>query len=77
MLADTSLADTDVDKEKDVNGKEEEDIGNEEEDVDDQEEDVNNDEKGNKDAINNMPPKLKSAAATPPKKTIEKELEVD
>ncbi len=29
--------------------------------------------KGNKDAINNMPPKLKPVAAMPPKKTIKKE----
>jgi hypothetical protein len=75
VLADTLLADTDNNKEEDVNIEEEEDIDNEEEDIDDKEEDVNSDEKGNEDAIDNMPPKLKPASATPPKKTLKKSLE--
>jgi hypothetical protein len=66
VLADTLLADTD-NKEEDINDKEEEDIDNKEEDVGDEEEDVDGNEKGIKDAIDNMLPKLKPAAATPPK----------
>jgi hypothetical protein len=52
VLADTSLAARDNDKEEDIDDKEEEDIDDKEEDVD-----INDDGKGNKDAINNMPPK--------------------
>jgi hypothetical protein len=73
VLTGTLLADTSNDKEEDFNGKEEEDIDDEEEDVSNKEEDFDNNEKGNKDAINNMLPKLKPAAATPPKMTVKKE----
>ncbi len=72
MLADTLLTDTDDDKEEDVDNKEEIYIDDEEEDINDEEEDVVDDKKGNKDAIDNMPPKLKPAAATPPKKNVKK-----
>jgi hypothetical protein len=73
VLADTLLADTDDNKEEDIDDKEEEDIDDKEEDVSDKEEDVDGNEKGNKDAINNMLPKLKPAAAIPPKMTVRKE----
>ncbi len=73
VLADTSLADTDNDKEEDANNKEEKDIDDEEEEVGNEDEDANDDKKGNEDAINSMLPKLKPAAATPPKMTIKKE----
>ncbi len=73
VLADTLLADTDDNKEEDVNEKEEEDIDDKEEDVSDKEEDVDDNEKRNKYAINNMLPKPKPAAATPPKMTAKKE----
>ena len=73
MLADTLLVDTDDDKEEDVDDKEEEDIDDEEEDVGNKEEDVDDKEKGNEDAINNMLPKLKPAAAMPPKMTVKKD----
>jgi hypothetical protein len=73
VLADTLLADMDENKEEDVNDKEEEDIDDKEEDVSDKEEDVDNNKKGNKYTINNMLPKLKPAAAMPPKITIKKE----
>jgi hypothetical protein len=71
------LADMDEDKEEDVENKKEEDIDDEEEDVDDIEKDVNDDKKGDEDAINNMPPKLKPAAAMSPKKTAKKEPRVE
>ncbi len=77
MLSDTSLAHTDDNKEEDVDNKEEEDIDNKEEDISNKEEDINDNEKGNKDAINNMLPKLKPAAATPPKMTVKKEPRVE
>jgi hypothetical protein len=77
VLADTLLADTDDKEEEDVNNKEEEDIDNKEEDVDNEEEDINNEEEENKDAIDNMPPKLKQAAVMPSKKTVKKELRVE
>jgi hypothetical protein len=73
VLADTLLADTDDNKEKDIYDKEEEDIDDKEEDVSDKEEDVDDNIKGNEYAINNMLPKLKPAAATPPKMTVKKE----
>ncbi len=73
VLADTLLADTDDNKEEDVKDKEEEDIDDKEEDVSDKEEDVDNNKKGNEYPINNMPPKLKPAAAMPPKMTAKKE----
>jgi hypothetical protein len=73
VLADTSLADTDDNEEEDINNEEQEDIDDKEEDASNKEEDVDNDKKGNKDAIDNMPPKLKPAAAMPPKKTVKKE----
>ncbi len=73
VLADTLLADTDDNKEEDVDDKEEEDIDDKEEEVSDKEEDVEDDKKGNNYAINNMLPKLKPAAATPPKMTVKKE----
>jgi hypothetical protein len=60
----------DDDKEEDLDSKEEEDIDDKDEVVGDKEEDLNNNEKGSKDAINNMLPKLKLAAATPTKMTI-------
>ncbi len=66
VLADTLLADTDDNKEEDVDDKEEEDIYDKEEDVSDKEEDFDDNKKGNKYAINNILPKLKPAAATPP-----------
>jgi hypothetical protein len=72
VLADTLLADTEDNKEEDVNDKEEEDIDDKEEDVSDKEEDVGDNENGNKDTINNMLPKLKPAAAVPPKMTVKK-----
>ncbi len=72
MLADTLLIDMDDNKEEDIDDKEEEDIDDKEEDVSDKEEDVDNNEKGNEYAINNMLPKLKPAAATPPKMTVKK-----
>jgi hypothetical protein len=72
VLADTLLADTDDNKEEDINDKEWEDIDYKEEDVSDKEEDVDDNKKGNKYAINNMLPKLKPAAATPPKMTVKK-----
>ncbi len=77
VLADTLLADTDNDKEEDIDNKEEEDIEDKEEDVDNEEEDFGDDKEENEDTINNMPPKLKQAAAMPPKKTIKKELGVE
>ena len=67
MLTDTLLADRDDNKEEDVDDKEE--------DVSDKEEDVDNNKKGNEYPINNMPPKLKPAAAMPPKMTIKKSQE--
>ncbi len=70
MLADTLLADTDDDEEDGMDNEEEEDIDNKEEDIEDEDKGVDNNKKGNKDAINNMPPKLKPAAATPPKMTV-------
>ena len=73
VLADTLLADTDDNKEEDVDDKEEEDIDDKEEDVSDKEEDADDNKKGNKYAINNMLPKLKPAATTPPKMTVKKE----
>ncbi len=73
VLVDTLLADTDDNKEEDVNDKEEEDIDDKEEDVSDKEEDIDNNKKGNEYTINNMLPKLKPAAATPPKMTVKKE----
>jgi hypothetical protein len=73
VLADTLLADTDDNKEEDIDDKEEEDIDDKEEDVSDKEEDVANNKKGNEYATNNMLPKLKLAAATPPKMTVKKE----
>ncbi len=72
VLADTLHIDTDDNKEEDIDDKEEEDIDDKEEDVSDKEEDVDDNEKGNEYAINNMLPKLKLAAATPPKMTIKK-----
>jgi hypothetical protein len=72
VLADTLFADTDDNKEEDVDDKEEEDIDDKEEDVSDKEEDIGN-KKGDEYTINNMLPKLKPAAATPPKMTIKKE----
>jgi hypothetical protein len=72
VLADTLLIDTDDNKEEDVYDKEEEDIDDKEEDVSDKEEDIDDDKKGNEYAINNMLPKLKPTAATPPKMTIKK-----
>ncbi len=69
------LADTDDDKEEDVNDKEEEDVDDKEKDIDDEEEEINGDEEENKGAIDNMPPKLKQAAVTPSKKTVKKSLE--
>ena len=84
MLADTLHIDTDDNKEEDIDDKEEEDIDDKEEDVSDKEEDVDNeeveihnDEEENKDAIDNMPPKLKQAAVTPSKKTVKKKLGVE
>ncbi len=77
MLAYTLLADTDDNKEEDVDDKEEEDIDDKEEDVSDKEEDIDDNEKGNKDAINNMLPKLKPTAAMPPKMTLKKEPRVE
>ncbi len=65
------LADTDNNKEEDTNDKEEEDIDDKEEDVSDKEEDVDDNKKGNEYTINNMLPKIKPAAATPPKMTNE------
>jgi hypothetical protein len=73
VLADTLLADTDNNKEEDINDKKEEDIDDKKEDVSDKEEDDDNNKKGNKYAINNMLPKLKPAATTPPKMTVNKE----
>jgi hypothetical protein len=73
VLADTLLADRDDNKEDNVDDKEEEDIDDKEEDVSDKEEDADDNEKGNKYAINNMLPKLKLAAAMPPKMTVKKE----
>jgi hypothetical protein len=72
VLADTLLADTDDNKEEDINDKEEEDTDDKEEDVSDKEEDVDNNKKGSEYAINNMLPKLKPAAATPPKNDRQK-----
>ncbi len=72
MLTDTLLADRDDNKEDDVDDKEEEDIDDKEEDVSDKEEDVDDNEKGNKYTINNMLPKLKPAAAMPPKNDRQK-----
>jgi hypothetical protein len=77
VLTDTLLADTDDNKEEDVDDKEEEDIDDKEEDVSYKEEDVDNNEKGNKDAINNMLSKLKPAAAMQPKMTVKKEPRVE
>jgi hypothetical protein len=73
VLADTLLADRDNNKEEGIDDKEEEDIDDKEEDVSDKEEDVDDNEKENEYAINNMLPKLKPAAATPPKMTVKKE----
>ncbi len=72
VLADTLLADTDNNKEEDVDDKEEEDIDDKEEDVSDKEEDVDDNKKGNEYAISNMLPKQKPVAATPPKMTFKK-----
>jgi hypothetical protein len=72
VLADTLLADTDNNKEEDADDKEEEDIDDKEEDVSDKEKDVEDNKKGNEYAINNMLPKLKPAAAMPPKMTVKK-----
>ncbi len=77
MLADTSLADTDDDKEEDVNDKEEEDVDDKEGDIDDKEEEIDDKEEENKGAVDNMPPKLKQAAVMPSKKTVKKELRVE
>ncbi len=77
VLADTLLADTDDNKEEDVDDKEEEDIDDKEEDVSDKEEDIDDSKKGKDYAINNMLPKLKPAAATPPKMTVKKETGVE
>ncbi len=77
VLTDTLLADTDNNKEEDVDDKEEEDIDNKEEDVSDKEEDVDDNRKGNEYAINNMLPKLTLAAAMPPKMTVKKEPRVE
>ncbi len=73
VFTDTLLADTGDNKEEDVDDKEEEDIDDKEEDVSDKEEDADDNKKGNKYAINNMLPKLKPAATTPPKMTVKKE----
>ncbi len=76
MLADTLLADTDDNKGEDVDDKEEEGIDNKEEDVNgNKEEDVDDNKEENKDTIDNMPPKLKQVAATPPKNTVKKSSE--
>jgi hypothetical protein len=72
---DTSLADTEDNKEEDIYNEEEEDIDDKEEDVDDKEEEVEDNKEENKGAIDNMPPKLKQAAVTPSKKTVKKSLE--
>jgi hypothetical protein len=72
VLADTSLTDTDNNKVEDVDNKEEEDIDDKEEDGSDKEEDIDGNKKGYKDAIDNMLPKLKPAAAMPPKMTVKK-----
>jgi hypothetical protein len=77
VLVDTLLADTDDNKEEDLNNEVEEDIDNEEENVDDEEEEVNDDKEENKGAIDNMPSKLKQVAVTPSKKTVKKELGVE
>jgi hypothetical protein len=77
VLADTLLADTDNGKEEDINDEEEEDVDNKEEDIDDEEEEVGDDKEEKEGAIDNMPPKLKQAAVTPPKKTGKKELGVE
>jgi hypothetical protein len=76
VLADTLLADTDDNKEEDINDKEEEDINNKEEDVDGKEEDIDNDKEENG-IIDSMPPKLKQVGVTPSKKTVKKELGVE
>jgi hypothetical protein len=77
VLADTSLADTDEDKEEDVNDEEEEYVDDEKDGIDDEEEEDDDDEKENKGAIDNMPPKLNQAAVTPSKKNVIKELGVE
>ncbi len=74
VLADTLLADTDDDKEEDLDNEVEEYVDNKEEDIDNKEEEVDNNEEENKGAIDNMPPKLKQVAVTPSKKTVKKEL---
>jgi hypothetical protein len=75
LLADTLLADTDDDKEEDVDYKEEEDVDNKEEDVDDKVEEINDDKEENEGAMDNMPPKLKQAAVMPSKKTVKRSSE--